>query len=330
MEALVEKAETLKAEAARKTSRVFEPYGDVITNKAEAKRLVSQFTMMSSDYIAELTSELESAINREVMETGEQILTEYQEKLSKIDEESTDKQLDFDTVDLIKGALNGMRENAAAWCSDDFATETIDDVGEVTYEEKIYYEKVGQEEEQVIDGTEKVKIGTKKVKVGSHREKTGTRTVRNPDKKWWKIFTPKYIEEDVYETVDDYKDEDIYETVVKYKTVMKDIYEEHREQIENFSVETRVIQSGLISKLRRNLDEGIEDALSYAEDQIDTMKRQFTVIFDELDALIQEKYTELEMCATDQKTKEAELEKNKKLLEWIEACKKEIEEILNI
>lgn len=330
MGALVDKAENLKAEAARKTSRVFEPYGDVITNKVEAKRLVNQFTMMSSDYIAELTSELESAINQEVMETGERILSEYQEKLTKIDEGSTDKQLDFDTVDLIKGALNGMKENAAAWCSDDFATETIDDVGEVTYEEKVYYEKVGQEEEQVVDGTEKVKIGTKKVKVGSHREKTGTRTVRNPEKKWWKIFTPKYIEEDVYETVDDYKDEDVYETVVKYKTVMKDIYEEHREQIENFSVETRVIQSGLISKLRRNLDEGIEDALSYAEDQIETMKEQFTVIFDELDALIQKKYTELEMCATDQKNKETELKKNKKLLAWIEACKAEIEEILNV
>lgn len=330
MDALVEKAETLKAEAARKTSRVFEPYGDAITNKSEAKRLVNQFTMMSSDYIAELTSELESAINQEVMETGEQILMEYQEKLAKIDEGSTDKQLDFDTVDLIKGALNGMKENAAAWCSDDFATETIDDVGEVTYEEKVYYEKVGQEEEQVVDGTEKVKIGTKKVKVGSHRERTGTRTVHNPNKRWWKFLTPKFIEEDVYETVDDYEDEDVYETVVKYKTVMKDIYEERREQIENFSVETRVIQSGLISKLRRNLDEGIEDALNYARDQIEMMKRQFTVIFDELDALIQEKYAELEMCATDQRTKEAELEKNKKLLAWLEACKLEMEQILDI
>ena len=60
------------------------------------------------------------------------------------------------------------------------------------------------------------------------------------------------------------------------------------------------------------------------------MKSQFTNIFDELDAIIKEKYTELEMCATDQKTKEAELEKNKKLLTWIESNKAEIEEILNI
>lgn len=330
MGAIEDKAETLKAEATRKTGHVFEPYGDVITNKEEAKRLVAQFTMMSSDYIAELTAELESVINQEVMETGECIFTDYQEKLAKMDEDTTDKQLEFDTVDLIKGALNSMRENVSSWCSDEFATETVDDVGEVSYEEKVYYEKVGQEEEQVVDGTEKVKVGTKKVKVGSHKEKVGTKTVRNPKKRWWKIFTPKYIEEDIYETVDDYKDEDVYETVIKYKTVMKDIYEEHREQIEKFFVETAVIQTGLVSKLRRNLDEGIEDALRYAEEQIDRMKAQFTGLFDELDELIKQKYTELEQCASDQKIKEEELEKNKKLLEWIEANKKEIDNILDI
>lgn len=330
MGALTREAENLKAAVSRKTSRIFEAYGDVITNKAEAIRLVNQFAVMSSDYIAELTSELESAINHEVMETGEKILSEYQDKLAKMDEGTTDKQLDFATLDLIKGALNGMKESAATWCSDDFATETIDDVGEVSYEDKVYYEKVGQEEEEVPDGTEKVKIGTRKVKSGSHREKTGTRTVRNPAKRWWKIFTPKYIEEDVYEEVDDYKDEDVYETRIKYKTVMRDIYEQRNERIEKFSVETSVIQSGLISKFRRNLDEGIEDALSYAENQVESMKKQFMLMFDDLDKLVKEKYTELEKCATDKEIKEAELEKNKKVLLWIEECQKEIDEIVNI
>lgn len=330
MGALTREAENLKAAVSRKTSRIFEAYGDVITNKAEAIRLVNQFAVMSSDYIAELTSELESAINHEVMETGEKILSEYQDKLAKMDEGTTDKQLDFATLDLIKGALNGMKESAATWSSDDFATETIDDVGEVSYEDKVYYEKVGQEEEEVPDGTEKVKIGTRKVKSGSHREKTGTRTVRNPAKRWWKIFTPKYIEEDVYEEVDDYKDEDVYETRIKYKTVMRDIYEQRNERIEKFSVETSVIQSGLISKFRRNLDEGIEDALSYAENQVESMKKQFMLMFDDLDKLVKEKYTELEKCATDKEIKEAELEKNKKVLLWIEECQKEIDEIVNI
>lgn len=334
MKVIKDKAETLKADATRKTSRVFELYGDVITDRQAAKRLVTQFTQMSSDHIAELTSELESVINREVMEAGERILTDYQEKLSRIDENATDKQLDFDTVDLIKGALNNIRENAAAWCSDDFATETVEDVGEVSYEEKVYYEKVGQEEEQVAAGTEKVKVGTRKVKVGSHKEKTGTRTVRNPERQgffgFFKFWKSKYIEEDVYEMVDDYKDEAVYETRVKYKTVMRDIFEERREKIEKFSVETAVIQAGLVSKLRRNLDEGIEDALAFASDQIEKMKQQFAKIFDELDEIISQKYTELERCASDQKTKEEELEKNKKLLAWIEANKAEIDQILEI
>ena len=335
IDAIKEKAETLSREAINKTSRVFQPYGDEITNKAEAKRLVSQFSLMSSDAIAELTSELESVINQEVMGTGERILLEYQEKLSKIDEGATDKQLDFGTVDLIKGALNSMKENAQAWCSDEFATETIDDVGETTYEEKVYYEKVGQEEEQVVAGTEKVKVGTKKVKVGSHREKVGTKKVEKKPSGFFGFFKrlfgkTEYEYEDVYENVDDYKDEDIYDTVVKYKTVMKDIFEERREQIENFSVATRDISAGLLMKIQRNLDEGIADALSYAETQIENMKTQFAELFDELDALIQEKYTELEQCATDQQTKADALEKNKALLGWIEACKAEIDDILNI
>ena len=117
---------------------------------------------------------------------------------------------------------------------------------------------------------------------------------------------------------------------IKYKTVMRDIYEEKREQVEKFSVETAVIQTGLISKLRRNLDDGIEDALRYAEDQIERIKAQFTNLFDELDVIIKEKYTELEQCASDQKTKEEELKKNKILLKWIEANKAEIDDILDI
>ncbi len=338
MKSIKVKAQALREEASGKTTRVFRPYGDKITSREEAKRLVSQFTMMNSDSIAELTSELESVINQEVMETGEKILTEYQEKLVKIDESATDKKLDFNTVDLIKGALKNMRENAEAWCSDEFATETVDDLGEVSYEEKVYYEKVGQEAEQVVDGTEQRKVGTKKVKVGSHREQVGTRRVRNPESRgiggfFRRIFKgeEKYIDEAVYETVDDYENQDIYETVLKYKTVMKDIFEERRKvQIEKFSVETAVIQTGLISKMRKNLDDGIESALNYAQEQIAKMKDQFTRIFDELDELIKQKYEELKQCGSDQKTKEAELEKNRKILQWIEGNKKEIDEILDI
>ncbi len=179
-------------------------------------------------------------------------------------------------------------------------------------------------------GSHEEKIGTKKVKVGSHREKVGTRKVANPSKRWWKIFTPKYIEEDVYETVDDYKDEDVYKTVLEYKTVMRDVFEEKHETIEKFSVSVALIQTALIAKMRRNLDDGTESALGFASEQVERMKTQFSHIFAELDELIAAKYEELEQCATDQDEKEAILEENKKLLAWIEQKMSDINAILDM
>lgn len=338
MDSINEKAEQLKENAARMTSRIFDSYGETITSKDEAKRLVKQFSTLSSDSIAEMTSELESVINQEVIETGEKILIEYQEKLSKIDEGASDKKLDFDTVDLIRGALSNIRENAEAWNSDDFATETVDDVGEVAYEEKKYFEKVGQEEEKVVVGSHQEKVGTKKVKVGSHREKIGTRTRKraNPKKSGFfgklKFWQPDYIdvEEDVYDTVDDYKDEDVYKTVMDYKTVMRDVFEEKTETIEKFSTSTSILQAGLMRKYRNSIDEGVDDALGYAEEQIDTMKQQFMAIFDELDKIISQKYDELKHCASDQEEKEAELARNEKILKWIQDCMDEINGILEM
>ena len=223
-----------------------------------------------------------------------------------------------------------MRETAESWTSDDFATETVDDIGETTYEERTYYEKVGQEEEEIIVGSHEEKIGTRKVKVGSHREKVGTRRVRNPEKRWWKFFTPSYIEENVYETVDDYKEEDVFKTVLEYKTIMRDVFEEKTEQIEKFSVSTALIQQALIAKMRRNLDEGTESALGFAEEQVDAMKTQFSRIFAELDKVIAAKYTELEKCSIDESEKRETLQKNQDILNWIETNMNEINTILDM
>ena len=327
---ITEKAEQLKVNATAKTVMIFRPYGDTITSRDEAKHLVGQFSTFSSDAMAELTSELESTINSEIVATGKRLLAEYQEKLSKFDGDASDEELDFQTVDLVKGVLTTMRETAESWTTDAFAAETVDDIGETTYEDRVYYQKVGQEEERVVSGSHEEKVGTRKVKVGSHKEKVGTRKVANPNKRWWKIFTPKYIEEAVYETVDDFKDEDVYKTVLEYTTVMRDVFEEKTERIEKFSVSTALIQQGLIAKMRRNLDEGIKDALEFAAEQVKEMKEQFSHIFDELDQMISDKYAELEKCANDQSEKEARLKKNLGLLQWIETSMAEITAILDV
>lgn len=330
MPIIVEKTEQLKQNATTKSNKIFRPYGEILTSRDEAKRLVNQFSTFSSDAMAELTSELESVINSEIVSTGERLLMEYQEKLSKFDESSSDEHLDFQTVDLIKGALKTMRETAEKWTSDDFAAETVEDIGETSYEKRTYYEKVGQEAEEIVVGSHEEKIGTRKVKVGSHREKVGTRRVKNPKKRFWKIFTPSYIEENVYETVDDYKDENVYKTVLEYKTIMRDVFEEKTEQIEKFSVSTALIQQALIAKMRRNLDEGTESALGFAEEQVEAMKAQFSHIFAELDEVIKAKYAELEKCATDESEKREILQKNQEILDWLETNMTEINTILDM
>ncbi len=327
-----EKAEQLKQNATAKSNKIFRPYGETLTSREEAKRLVNQFSTFSSDAMAELTSELESVINSEIVSTGERLLMEYQEKLSKFDESSSDEHLDFQTVDLIKGALKTMRETAESWTSDDFAAETVEDIGETTYEERTYYEKVGQEEEEIVVGSHEEKIGTRKVKVGSHREKVGTRRVKKSGffSAIARIFGGGYTTEDVYETVDDYKDEDVYKTVLEYKTIMRDVFEEKTEQIEKFSVSTALIQQALIAKMRRNLDEGTESALGFAEEQVEAMKAQFSRIFAELDEIIEAKYAELEKCATDESEKRETLQKNQDILDWIETNMNEINTILDM
>lgn len=325
-----EKVNQLKQVAASEASRIFSSYGEIITNKQEAVNLIKRFTESSSNSLARLTAELESLINGEIVETGERILFEYQDKISKIDESSVNDNLDFKTLDLIKGALTSIRENADSWTSDDFVTGTVDDVSETSYEERTYYEKVGEEE--VIIGHHKEKVGTRKVLIGTHTEKAGTRKVRNPKKEgifgWFKFWQPDYIEEDVYETVEDYKDEDIFETVTDYGK--RDKFEERKERIEKFQVSVAKIQTGLVAKMREALDDGSDNALCYATNQVEQMKEQFFRLFDKLDQIIQAKYEELKQVAEDKEHSEEHLKENQKLLSWIEDKMNAINALLDI
>lgn len=332
MPSIREKAERLQTNAYAKTSRIFHPYGETLTSREEAKRLVSQFSTLSSDSMAELTSELEGMINQEIVDTGKRLLLEYQEKLSRFDESSTNEHLDFQTVDLIKGTLQTMRETAETWTTNDFAAETVENIGETTYEDRTYYEKVGQEEEEVVVGSHEEKVGTRKVKVGSHKEQVGTRTVKKSGffAAIARIFGGGYEDVPVYETVDDYEEEDVYKTVLDYKKIMRDVFEEKTERIEKFSLPTKDLQETLLGTMRQNLDEGLEKALVLAAEQIQTLKSQFSSLFDELDKVIAEKYAELERYATDASEKETALQQSRRLLEWIETNISEIDALLDM
>ena len=334
MKIIRQKAKKLVDDVSDQTTIVFTDYDEYIDNRAEVKKLISQFVTFSSNSIAKMTAELESVIKHELIDNSEQILLDYQRKLEKIDESVQETKLDFSTVDLIKGEFTKMKEYVRTWRTNEVVLGAVEDAETVEEETRTYYEKVGQEEEKIIVGTHEEKIGTRKVKSGSHREKTGTRNVKNPKKSgffgWIKFWEDDYIREDVWEMVDDYKDEDVMQTVTDYKTIMRDVYEEREETIEKYSAELNVIQSALMRVLLVTLNDTIDKACNITESQVKSMKKQFIAQLSVLDQLIKKKYNELEQCAKDQKNSEEALEKNKQLLGWIETCMSEIDSILDM
>lgn len=327
-------ADALMDEATLQVTEVFKYYGDVITSKNEAKRLVNQFTTKASDAIAKLTANLESAINTEVIENSKKLLEEYQQKLTSIDESVENSALDFSTADLVKGALSNMLDMAQNWESADFASETVDDVGEVSYEESEYYEKVGEEVIQVKVGSHTEKVGTEQVKVGSHKEKVGTRRVKNSEREgflgFFKFWKPKYVEEDIFDEFDDYVEKDIIKEVDDYEDQTRDIFEKRIKREEKYSVETSELQTRLVVPLRTEIDQGVTDSISYAENRVKSIKESFKKEFEVLDGIIKKKYEEFDQCANDEEIKQRELERNKAILDWIETSVAEINEILDI
>lgn len=332
MESIREKTEELTDKINEDVSNIFQSYDEFIESKREAVRLVNQFTDMSSNTMAKLAAELETIINRELVETGERLLREYQEKLTRFDKEAQVGALDFDTASLVKDGLTNLRESINTWRSDSFAMEKAEAIGETTIEVETYHEKVGTEKEDVIVGSHDVEVGTRQVKSGSHIEPR-TRRVKNPDKQGWKFlmfWRDDYVDETYYVNVDDYRTEKVYKTVLDYETVERDVFEERTRTTEKFRVATDKIQADLLAKYQQKLGESIKKSLDYAEMQIDDMKEQFSKSFDELDRRIGEKYKEIEACTVDQETREKELEKNKKIIKWIEANIAELNGILDV
>lgn len=324
MSHICEEAEKQQASISRQTTSLFQHADPIITDRNEARRLVSRFTDMSENAIAEFTTEMESLINHEIKDTGETILNQYLEVLRKIDDDAAQgKELNFSTRDLIMGSLKGMKENAKTWCAETFATEQIEEYGSATTETKVYYVKTGQREEMVP--TER------RVKVGSHKTKVGTKKVENPRAKGFlgffrRVFggEAKYNDETIYGEVPD------YENRISFKKVMKDVYEEHTETVEKYSVKTSDLQAALVSLLRKNLADGIKQMTNYAAEQIDDIVQQFNGYFEELDALIKEKYAELEEVTRDEASRKKNISKNREMLEWMLNIHDKLDHLLEI
>ena len=324
------KTQSLKDGIDKKILEIIDYYGTEITNRQEAERFVNQFEKNASNSVAQLSADMGEIVNREVIEASETLLKEYQDKLQEIDESSGKMELDFSTMDLVKGALSNMRERVTAQFTDQYTGKAIEEHEKKTTEEKTYLVKVGEKEVKRMSGTHQEKIGTKKVLVGTHQEEIGTEKVKNWDRKFFQFWKPKYIDVKKYKTVEDYKDEDVYQTVTDFETVKEDILEERIEKIEKYAIKVSDLYSALFYDFDTFLHEGIDEYMGAVKAQVIELKEDFKEEFDKLDRDIKSKYEELTQTTKDQKKKEEELKQNRKVLEWIEVCQTEINEALDI
>lgn len=109
---------------------------------------------------------------------------------------------------------------------------------------------------------------------------------------------------------------------------MRDVFEEKTETVEKFSVEVAKIERALLTRMRSNLEEGLDRTMVLAEEQVRSLKERFAGLFEELDKVIAAKYDELEMYTADEAEKANMLQKNQKLLNWIQANLDEIDTLL--
>ncbi len=334
MPSIEAKTDALETEAMATVMKVFRPLKEILTDKDEVRRVIESFSSESVDAFAKLSADIESIINAEVIDAGTELLNEYQLKLEKIDDSAEGKTLDFKTADLIRDSLANMKESIGKSYSGSFISDTVENVGETTYETENYAVKTGTEELQVKVGSHIEVVGTEKVKVGEHEEFAGTRTVKNPERAgflgFFKFWKPREIEKNVYRTVEDYEDRDITKEIDDYETIVRDIYEDRTRKIEKYSLQTSKLSSALTHTFQMNLDDGMKESLKYAEEEINNMKSQFQDMFVELDAIIKAKYDELEQCAADEDANKERYKHNKRVLEWLEANQKEIDDTLDI
>ena len=350
---ICEKAEERKTAVLSALNEFFIAYKSdtVFHTRTEVKELIEKYSQNGKEQMMPFITELETLIDKKVNKVGQDIIEEYRQHLKKMDSSVSDS--GYSTFDLVKGKLGELKQQIEEMTFSDHTSKDIDDCGETTIREEEYYEKVGEEEIQVEVGTRDVKVGTERVKVGSHMEVVGqrrvkvgtreewagTRKVKNPEKKWYKFFTPKYIEEDIYRTVpvfdyediekmvDDFEERDIIRTEKIYATEKRDKFEKRTRKVEVYNASLAQIQLKLTGKIQEMLEESISLAKEDAAGKVGGLKKWFKQELKKLDDYILDKTNEIKRFGEEMKKSEEAVEHNQKILNWL---KKNEEEINNV
>lgn len=135
----------------------------------------------------------------------------------------------------------------------------------------------------------------------SERVKVGEEWVENTSKKWYKPWT--WFQEKGH-----------------YRDIMED---------RNY-VDGQELAQKFFAPVQKSLYENGQNAVAYAKKQTELIKRAFSLKFDELDRVLQQKLKELKDCADDEKNVEQRIRESKAKLEWLENVQKQIDAILEI
>ena len=135
----------------------------------------------------------------------------------------------------------------------------------------------------------------------SEKVKVGEEWIANTDKKWYKPWT--WFQE---------------------KGHYKEIYED-KEYVDG----TELAQK-FFAPIQELLYENSESAVEYAKKQTALIKKEFAKKFDELDAVLQSKLKELEICDKDNENIEARIKETQERLDWLEKIQNKVNGILEI
>lgn len=135
----------------------------------------------------------------------------------------------------------------------------------------------------------------------TERVKTGEKWVENTSRKWYKPWT-------------------LFQEKGHYVDIMED-----REYIDGTGLAQK-----FFAPIEETLYKNSENAVNYANEQTNIIKKDFAGKFDELDKVLKAKLDELKTCATDEQAAEERLADSKKKLEWLEDIQARVNSILDI
>lgn len=334
-------AEKLIDAANIQLTKRFKHLGEKIEGRQNALNFINAFSDDAAEVLSSLSAQLEILVEKEITETGTELILAYQAKLEGFDN-SVGSNLDFSTSDLVSGVLSRMKTSAIDYSpTGSKRSQQESDVDDVHQDEVEEYTvdviKTKKIKKTIQDGVKRVKTGEERVVVGTHKEKVGMKRVEKPRRGLFsglrdKLFGMKYEEVPEYKEFEDVEYRPTYDYVPKMKEIIEEIptiEQETREKI-HYVVPVADLQRKLVTPIRQQLDSDVEELIKVATSCIENLKTQFLNSFDEVDELIESKYSELESYTQQQEELEQRKNECKSMLTFIQDNLKELADALNV